>query len=367
MTAGPESGAVSAGRPSAGAVDGGRPSAGVVVAAPDKFRGSATAPEIAAAIADGASAAGHAARSIPLADGGEGTLDVFGGANRTTTVIGPLGTSVDAGWRLDGRRAVIEMATASGLSLAGGADRNDPLRATTRGTGELILAALRAGATDVIVGVGGSATTDGGAGALEALPAGVPDGVTVRVCADVRTRFADAATVFGPQKGADAAIVAELTARLERLRADYVRRFAVDVGALDGSGAAGGLAGGLAAWGARIVPGFDTLATAAGLEEALTSVDPPARAVVTGEGRFDATSLAGKVVGGVIGRARRVGLPVLVVAGVVDFAVHESGALPAEVEAISLVERFGVAAAWADAPGCVRRVVTEYLRSSAGR
>ena len=155
-----------------------------VLAAPDKFRGTLTAPAAAAAIAAGvrlasAEMSGKAAvagsdavpvgpcHEVPLADGGEGTLDALGGANRTTTVTGPLGQPASAPWRIDGRRAVIEMALASGLELAGGAQGNDPMAATTRGTGELILAAIRAGARDILVGVGGSATTDGGAGALE--------------------------------------------------------------------------------------------------------------------------------------------------------------------------------------------------------
>jgi glycerate kinase len=340
---------------------------GTVIAAPDKFRGSATAPEIAAAVAGGASAAGWAVQEIPLADGGEGTLDVFGGANRSSTVTGPLGTPIEAGWRLDGTRAVVEMATASGLLVAGGASGNDPIRATTRGTGELIAAAVGAGATDVVVGVGGSATTDGGAGALEVLaPHGatvVPAGVRILVCADVRTRFTEAATVFGPQKGADHDDVAVLTGRLAGLRRSYLAQFGVDVDAIVGSGAAGGLAGGLAAIGARIVPGFDTLAAAAGLDDALEALDPPAGVVVTGEGRFDPTSLVGKVVGGVIARARRRGLKVLVVAGVVDTALRERGSLPSGVTAVSLVERFGRQAAWTEPVAGVRRVVAEYLDS----
>lgn len=343
---------------------------GTVIAAPDKFRGSATAPDIAAAIAAGAGEMGWSARRLPLADGGEGTLDVFGGANRFDSVTGPLGDPVEAGWRLDGDRAVIEMALASGLLLAGGAAGNDPVRATTRGTGELVAAAIAAGATEIMVGVGGSATTDGGAGALEVLAppsrtalSVVPAGVRIRVCADVLTRFTDAARVFGPQKGANAETVEELTARLERLREEYLQRFGVDVDALDGSGAAGGLAGGLAAIGAEIVPGFDTLAAAAGLDDALDVADPTDALVVTGEGRFDSTSLAGKVVGGVIARARRRGLPVLVIAGAVDRAVSQSGVLPSGVSVVSLVERFGRESAWADPVQGVRRVVAEHLRA----
>src|SRR4051794_13203333 len=140
-----------------------------VVAAPDKFRGTAHANDVAAAIARAAAAQGWECTEVPLADGGEGTLEVLGGANRTALVTGPLGDPVEAGWQLRGRRAVIEMATASGLELAGGAEGNDPMAASTYGTGELITAAVDAGARRILVGVGGSATTDGGLGARRAL------------------------------------------------------------------------------------------------------------------------------------------------------------------------------------------------------
>src|SRR5690242_6959348 len=113
-----------------------------VVAAPDKFRGTATAAEVAAAIARAASRAGWQCDEIPVADGGEGTLEVLGGANRLTQVNGPLGEPVRAAWRLDGTTAVIEMARASGLAVIGGAEHNDPIAATTTGTGELITAAM---------------------------------------------------------------------------------------------------------------------------------------------------------------------------------------------------------------------------------
>src|SRR3954467_13832946 len=126
-----------------------------LVAAPDKFRGTATAAEVAGAIGRAASAAGWDCDAVPMADGGEGTLDVLGGPNRTTRVTGPLGEPVDAGWRLTRRTAVIEMARAAGLLPAGGADGNDPIEATTFGTGELIRAAVDAGARRVVVGMGG--------------------------------------------------------------------------------------------------------------------------------------------------------------------------------------------------------------------
>ena len=156
---------------------------------------------MARALAEGAQAAGFECRELPLADGGEGTLEALGGANRAAVVTGPLGEPVEAGWRLEGGTAVIEAARAAGLSLAGGADANDPVGASTRGVGELIAAALAEGAERVIVAVGGSATTDGGLGAAEAL-GWEPFPVPVRVACDVQTPFLEAANVFAPQKGA---------------------------------------------------------------------------------------------------------------------------------------------------------------------
>jgi glycerate 2-kinase len=137
-----------------------------VLAAPDKFRGTLTAREAAAAIAAGAERAGWEADELPLADGGEGTLDVLGGGNRRTLVSGPLGEPVEAAWRLeeDGT-ALIEAAQACGLTLAGGPEGNDPLRATSRGVGELVARAVAEGAERIVVCVGGVASTDGGVGA----------------------------------------------------------------------------------------------------------------------------------------------------------------------------------------------------------
>src|SRR5450631_435103 len=140
-----------------------------VVAAPDKFRGTATAREVAAAVGRAAQAAGWTCDQVPVADGGEGILEVLGGRARYARVAGPLGEPVDAEWRLDGSTAVIEMAKASGLALVGGAEGNDPVRASTAGTGQLIAAAVLAGARRIVVGMGGSATTDGGLGALNVL------------------------------------------------------------------------------------------------------------------------------------------------------------------------------------------------------
>ena len=234
-----------------------------VLAAPDKFRGTASAAEIAAAVAEAAAAVSVSCDAAPMADGGEGTLDALGGPNRTSVVTGPLGEPVTAPWRLSRGVAVIEMALASGLALAGGATGNDPVNATTAGTGELIAEAVTAGARRVLVAVGGSATTDGGLGAVQALPSPARmSGVEMVVACDVRTAFVDAAAVFGPQKGASPPQVELLTRRLRTLTEMYARAFGVDVAAMPGAGAAGGLAGGLAVRGASLVDGFEVVAHA---------------------------------------------------------------------------------------------------------
>lgn len=329
-----------------------------VLAAPDKFRGTATADDVAGAIAAAVEGRGGRTRRVPLSDGGEGFLDVFGGANRTALVTGPSGQPVEAGWRLDGRRAVIEMARASGLVLAGGAAENDALAATTAGTGELIGAALDAGARKVIIGHGGSATTDGGLGAVKALsPVARLRGVELLAAVDVRTAFTRAAVEFGAQKGASAHQVDLLTRRLERLVQLYRSDFGVEVDVVPGAGAAGGLAGGLMALGAEIVSGFDLIAEELDLLGAMERVD----LVVTGEGFVDGASFDGKVVGGVVNLAAEVGVPVLVVAGEVFDEI------PAGVDAVSLVERFGRERSMADPLGCVREVVDDHLRLLAQR
>ena len=243
---------------------------------------------------------------MPLADGGEGTLDALlsarGGARRSTRVTGPLGDPIDAQWGvLPGGIAVVEMAQASGLALVEG--RNDPLRASTRGTGELIASARSAGFRRVLVAVGGSATTDGGLAAVEALGWSL-QGLEVTVACDVETVFGDAAQVYGPQKGASDAQVSLLTRRLARLADQYRSRTGVNVASLTGGGAAGGLAGGLAAIGARLAPGFDAVAEAVGLEAALDG----ATLAATGEGKLDSSSLEGKVVGGVLAWAEDLGV-----------------------------------------------------------
>jgi len=324
-----------------------------VVAAPDKLRGTASAQEVAAAIGRAARAVGWTCTEVPVADGGEGTLDVLGGPNRTSRVTGPLGHLVDAAWRLDGTTAVIEMARASGLALLeDGVEGNDAVAASTAGTGELIAAALDAGARRIIVCVGGSASTDGGLAALRALhPLARLKGVDLVVACDVRTRFLDAAEVFAPQKGATPAQVALLARRLERLAAVYEEEHGVDVRELDGAGAAGGLAGGLAAVGARLVPGFDLVADEVELFEAIEGAD----LVITAEGFLDEQSFEGKVVGGVAELAAHAGVPVVAIAGQVFEEVR------GRIEAVSLVERFGEARAMADAVACIEEVAAALL------
>ena len=325
-----------------------------VVAAPDKFRGTATALDVASAICAAAGDVGWRCDRVPLADGGEGLLDVLGGVAKTTEVTGPLGDRVEAEWRLATGVAVIEMARASGLALVGGPEHNDPLRASTTGTGELIAAALDAGARRIVVGAGGSATTDGGLGCLRALQSkGRLSGVDLRVACDVTTTFLEAAATFAPQKGATPTQVELLTRRLERLAQVYLEDYGVDVRPIEGGGAAGGLAGGLAAVGATLVPGFDLVADAVGVEDALEGAD----LVVTGEGFVDEQSFRGKVVGGVIELAAAASVPVLVVAGQVFVDV------PPPAIAVSLVDRFGEGRARSETAACVHEAVAEHLRA----
>jgi glycerate kinase len=318
-----------------------------VVVAPDKMRGTAPARAVAAAVGRAAAAAGWDCDQVPVADGGEGTLDVLGGPNRTTTVTGPLGDPVAARWRLDGRTAVVEMAQASGLALVGGPEGNDPIGASSVGTGELLAAAIDAGARRLLVGLGGSATTDGGLGALRALyPLHRLAGIEIVALCDVHTRFTDAAPVFAPQKGASAAQVELLRRRLDRLADVYLADHRVDVRVLDGAGAAGGLGGALAVAGAALVPGFEVVAEEVGLYELVGGAD----LVVTAEGFLDDQSFDGKVVGGVWDLASEAGVPCAAIVGEV---VDDPGVVPAGLTVVSLVERFGAEGARADTLACI--------------
>jgi glycerate kinase len=285
-----------------------------ILVAPDSFKGTFSAAEVAEAIGRGLESAGRPVEKCPVSDGGEGLLEAVGpalGAHAAgAEVSDPLGRTVAAefGMLHDGSEAIVEMSAASGLGLVG-EDERDPLAASTYGTGELIVAAIAAGARRVLVGVGGSATTDGGRGAVEAIrDHGGLAGVRLVVLCDVRTPYEDAARVFGPQKGADETTVRRLTARLHALAPSFER----DPCGVPMTGAAGGLAGGLwAAFGADLVPGAAFVLDALGFDRRMRA----ARAVVTGEGKLDQQSLAGKAVSEVATRARQAGVPCHAIVG----------------------------------------------------
>jgi glycerate kinase len=322
----------------------------VVVCAPNAFKGTLSARAAAAAMARGVRDAGAVAVEMPVADGGDGTLDVLlaarGSGARVTRhrVTGPAGGSVMAriGWLAD-NEAVIELAEASGLRRLQ-RDSLDALHATSRGTGELIRVAVDAGASSIVVGVGGSACTDGGAGLLQALGARLTDtsgaeigsggagladlaavdlsqarhvlaGCTIQVACDIRGPLLGpngAAQMFAPQKGASP----EDVQRLEQGLARFVSLAAAsggDLPALPGAGAAGGCGFGLALLGARLVSGASLVCDLVGLDAALGCAD----AVITGEGRLDAQTAEGKAPAEVATRAGRLGIPCLAIAGTV--------------------------------------------------
>jgi glycerate kinase len=273
---------------------------------PASLKGVLTAAEAAAALARGLRRAGAEAVELPVADGGEGTADVLhaalGGAWRKAVVADPLGRPVAASWLLlPDERAVVEAAAAIGLPLLTPEER-DPLRASSRGLGELVLAALRESPGSLVVALGGSATVDGGGGLRE-----VVDGLpvpTIALC-DVRTPLGDAARLFGPQKGASPADVAVLERRLAAM--EELHPFAE----LPGAGAAGGLGAALAALGAELVPGAATVLDLLGFDERLAGLD----LVVTGEGAIDDTTAEGKAPGEVARRVAAFGVRCVVFGG----------------------------------------------------
>jgi glycerate kinase len=308
--------------------------------APDSFKGTFSAREVAAAIAAGLRSAEREAVELPVADGGEGTMEVLvnalGGELRTATVSDPLGRRIEAGFALlPGGAAVVETAQASGLGLVDEGER-DAWAASTRGTGELIVAAVEAGVEKVIVTVGGSATTDGGAGAIEALDeAGVRPPVMEVLC-DVRVPFEDAPRIFAPQKGADAAMVKRLEQRLAKLAATFPR----DPRGEPMTGAAGGLSGGLwAACSARLLPGAPYVLDAIGFDNLMRD----SAFVVTGEGGLDDQTLQGKIVGEVATRCRQAGVTCHAIVGrnsldpfgerIIDLASVTEASTLAEIEA----------------------------------
>lgn len=319
-----------------------------IIVAPDKFKGSLTAVEAAGAIARGLSIGcpGATIVQLPVADGGEGTVDaaVAAGYERRTVVVqGPTGEPVDADLAVRGQTAVVEMAEASGLRrLPGGTPA--ALTASTYGTGELLRAALDAGARHIVLGVGGSASTDGGAGMAQALGARLlgPDGqqlppggarladlaridvtdldprlaaAEVVVASDVDNPLVGphgAAAIYGPQKGASPQDVAELDAALSHYGKILRRDLGADVAMTPGAGAAGGTgAGAMAFLHARLTSGIELILDVVGFADALQGAD----LVITGEGALDAQSLYGKAPVGVAKVALAAGVPVTALVG----------------------------------------------------
>lgn len=286
-----------------------------VLVAPDSFKGTFRATEVAAAIARGLESAGLIPPDLcPVADGGEGTIEILltalGGETASARVHDPLEREIDAGYALieDGGTAVVEIASASGLVLVA-PDERDPEAATTRGTGELIAAAVQAGAQVVLVACGGSATTDGGAGAIAAIEdAGGLNGTRIVCLCDVRTPFERAAEMYGPQKGADPGTVKRLS---KRLRA-FAKTLPRDPTGVPSTGCAGGLSGGLwAQYGATLEPGAGFLLAALGFDARMRA----ARAVIVGEGAIDEQTLQGKIAGEIATRARQAGVPCFAIVG----------------------------------------------------
>lgn len=342
-----------------------------IVLAPDSFKGSMTALQAAEAMAFGIRQACPNAELVlmPLADGGEGTTDALVGATAgqtlTSRVTGPLGEPREAEWGLlgpdtqttDTQTAVVEMAAAAGLTLVGAGQR-DPGRATSYGVGELILAAARSGARQIIVGLGGSATNDGGAGALQALgvrfldAAGEPlpgklggldllhlaqidssgllfsaYDIAVTIASDVTNPLlgpSGASAVYGPQKGASAEEVRRLDAALAHYAAVIKRDLGKDMASLPGAGAAGGLGFGLMTFlNAAMQSGVDLVLEAARFDDHISGADW----VWTGEGRIDAQTLHGKTISGVLRRCRLHPVPVIAFGGSVDSSAAEELAL----------------------------------------
>ena len=322
-----------------------------IVIAPDSYKESLSATEVAQAIEKGFREIFPQAQfvSVPVADGGEGTVEamiaVTQGRAVMSTVTGPLGDPVQAQWGIsgDGGTAFIEMAAASGLALVP-PERRNPLITTSYGTGELILQALESGVKSIIIGIGGSATNDGGAGMVQALGAklcdanGSPIGFgggslmslnhidisgldarlqacTIRVACDVTnplTGPSGASCIFGPQKGATAAMIAELDRNLAHYAEVIKKSLRVDVKEVPGSGAAGGMGGALMAFlGAELRSGIEIVTQALNLEEHIHDCT----LVVTGEGRLDSQSIHGKVPVGVASVAKKYHKPVIGIAG----------------------------------------------------
>ena len=357
-----------------------------VVIAPDSFKGSLTSVEVASALATGWREArpDDEIQLAPLADGGEGTLVAIAAAGgwewRTAPATDPIGRPVAARWlrSADGSRAIVELAEASGLSRLTAAER-DPVRASTLGTGEVLRAVLDDGIRTITLGIGGSATTDGGAGILRALGAVIdPPGpsvylagldrrlgeVDMRVACDVTNPLLGArgaAATYGPQKGATPDQVAELDASLGRLADALAAATGRDERATPGAGAAGGTSFGLLSIGERfrsirLVPGVEVVMDETGLRDKVAG----AGLVLTGEGRIDAQTAFGKTALGVAKLAREAGVPCIAVGGGVEpegeTALWDVGAIAVGVSEAPQSLEAAIAAGTAPIERCGRRL-----------
>ncbi|AHH95328.1 glycerate kinase [Kutzneria albida] len=332
-----------------------------VLLAPDCFGGTLTAREAAQAMAEGWRSAAPADQLLlrPLSDGGPGFVDVLhtalGGQRHELVVTGPLGEPVTATWLEHEGTGYVESAQACGLHLTGG---REPERADTRGVGELLAAVRAAGVHTAVIGLGGSGSTDGGAGMIAALGRQRP-GLRLVAASDVQNPLLGphgAAHVFGPQKGADPDAVRRLEARMTAWAGELAQLAGRDVRNLPGAGAAGGLGAGLLALGAELTSGAGLVRELTGLDAALDDCE----LAVTGEGSFDWQSLRGKLVTAVASGAAERGVPCLVLAGQVSVGRREMGAVGVEA-AYAVAQHVGSVRAALDDPAGTLRGLAEHV------
>jgi glycerate kinase len=338
------------------------PSKAVVLVAMDKFRGTATARELSEAVARAAFDEQWASDLCPMSDGGEGFRDAFEGDVFSVEVPGPMGEPVRAEITLrqtsSGLRAILEVADVVGRHLLVSPSPRQALAASSAGVGHLILASAELGAQSALIGCGGSATSDGGLGCYQVLrdAGGLP--LPVTAATDVTATYFGALR-YAEQKGVAATDLHRVDELLTSARALYLAEQGVDVELLERAGAAGGIAGALGAFGAKLASGFDTVVQAVGLEDRMRS----ASLVVTGEGRFDEGSLEGKVTMGIAELVHE-RLALLVVCGSIEDDAAEMFRIRfPSATLVSLVERFGQSTAVNDVRNCLATVVAEEVSS----
>ncbi len=324
-----------------------------VLVVPDKFRGTLEPNEFVLIIRE-RFAYEYAISTVAISDGGDGLLESLDVSKITVDVHDALMRPITAPFGLaKNGDAVVEMSRASGLDVIGGAEYNDPINATTFGTGELIKAAIESGAKRVVVGCGGSATTDGGIGALEAIN-GLGFETDLLALSDVKATYLEAARTFAPQKGATKTQVLFLEARLVLAAQTLERAFGRNPIGVIGSGAAGGLAGLIFAMGGKIVSGFDYVADVLDLKQEVVNCD----LIITGEGKLDIQSFNGKVVGQLVQLAIQHQKRILVICGSYDVDVVSRYVSPT-IKFVSLTEHFGESLARAKTKLCLQKILND--------